>query len=96
MTTRILPKAGGGGVLVNGNRYTLTDSNVRDIVDADAAAIAASGAGTIIGTIGPTSSRPTAPALGALHLDTQLSGQPGGKPVWFDGQKWLDATGARS
>ncbi len=97
MTTRLLPIAGGGGVLVNGNRYTLTEGNTRDIADADAIAIAAGGAGVVLGTVGPTGSRPAKPTLGASHIDTQLgANRPGGTVVWWDGATWRDATGAKS
>jgi hypothetical protein len=96
MTTRILPAAGGTrGVTVNGTRYTLTEATTREIVDADAAAIAAAGAGVALGTVGPTPSRPTNPVLGAVHFDTS-SNQIGGKPVWWDGATWRDQTGARA
>ena len=38
---------------------------------------------------GPTASRPDDPPTGAMYFDTDL-----GKPVWYTGAGWVDATGA--
>ena len=40
---------------------------------------------------GPTTDRPTGADLrpGRMYFDTTL-----GKPVWYDGADWVDATGA--
>lgn len=41
---------------------------------------------------GPTASRPTSSVVGQSYLDTTLaSGR--GKPVWWNGIGWVDATG---
>jgi hypothetical protein len=37
---------------------------------------------------GTTADRPASPNLYALYFDTTL-----GKPVWYDGSEWVDATG---
>lgn len=37
---------------------------------------------------GATASRPAAPAAGWMYFDTTI-----GKPVWYDGSGWVDATG---
>lgn len=38
---------------------------------------------------GSTANRPTSPATFATYFDTTL-----GKPIWYDGVNWVDATGA--
>lgn len=38
---------------------------------------------------GATASRPATPTIGQRYFDTTL-----GKPVWFNGTNWVDATGA--
>ena len=38
---------------------------------------------------GPTADRPTSPPTGTMFFDTDL-----GKPVWYNGSGWVDATGA--
>lgn len=38
---------------------------------------------------GNTSNRPESPATFATYFDTTI-----GKPIWYDGVKWVDATGA--
>jgi septal ring-binding cell division protein DamX len=38
---------------------------------------------------GSTANRPTAPATFATYFDTTI-----GKPIWYDGVNWVDATGA--
>lgn len=41
---------------------------------------------------GVTASRPTSSVVGQLYLDTSLaSGR--GKPIWWNGTGWVDATG---
>jgi len=37
---------------------------------------------------GATASRPASPATGEMYFDTTL-----GKPIWYDGSNWVDATG---
>lgn len=37
---------------------------------------------------GDTASRPATPTIGQRYFDTTL-----GKPVWFNGTNWVDATG---
>ena len=37
---------------------------------------------------GDTASRPASPVVGESYFDTDL-----GKPIWFDGTNWVDATG---
>ena len=37
---------------------------------------------------GPTADRPSSPPTGAMFFDTDL-----GKPIWWDGTQWVDATG---
>lgn len=38
---------------------------------------------------GSTANRPEAPATFATYFDTTI-----GKPIWYDGVNWVDATGA--
>lgn len=38
---------------------------------------------------GNTANRPESPATFATYFDTTL-----GKPIWYDGVNWVDATGA--
>lgn len=38
---------------------------------------------------GPTSERPSAPVTFQSYFDTTL-----GKPIWYEGINWVDATGA--
>lgn len=38
---------------------------------------------------GTTANRPTSPVKNQFYLDETL-----GKPIWFDGTDWIDATGA--
>lgn len=38
---------------------------------------------------GITSNRPESPSTFATYFDTTI-----GKPIWYDGVKWVDATGA--
>lgn len=44
---------------------------------------------------GPTASRPVSSVVGQFYLDTTLaSGR--GKPLWWNGTGWIDATGTYS
>ena len=42
-------------------------------------------------TKGSTAQRPISPFIGLLYFDTSLAVQ--GKPIWFTGTSWVDATG---
>ena len=37
---------------------------------------------------GATASRPTGPAAGTQYFDTTI-----GRPIWWDGGKWINASG---
>ena len=99
MTTRVLAPAGGGSAtLANGSRYVAGDGGTRDVPDADAVSLGAMG-WTIVGTVGPTSSRPTAPATVTTtppHLDTTLGSPQTPTHVYWDGKNWRDSNGART
>jgi hypothetical protein len=43
-------------------------------------------------SFGPTASRPPGPLTGQMFFDTTLAAGAG-KPVWWDGSTWVDATG---
>lgn len=92
MTTRVMPPGAGSTVRVNKNVYTAIGGTTLDVPDADAQSLASAG-WYIIGTVGSTTARPTAPSAtivptAASHIDTTL-----GKPVFSDGAVWRDHTG---
>ena len=41
---------------------------------------------------GTTAQRPAVPCIGLLYFDTTLNAN--GKPIWYTGTNWVDATGA--
>lgn len=41
---------------------------------------------------GTTTERPSSPFIGLLYFDTTLDAD--GKPIWYTGTAWVDATGA--
>ena len=42
-----------------------------------------------INNTGTTTARPTGQAVGYQYFDTTLN-----KPIWYNGSKWVDSTGA--
>jgi hypothetical protein len=42
---------------------------------------------------GATGARPGSPVIGQQYFDTSLAAGAG-KPIWFNGTVWVDATGA--
>jgi len=42
-------------------------------------------------TRGTTAARPSSPFIGLLYFDTTLDAD--GKPIWYTGTSWVDATG---
>lgn len=45
-------------------------------------------------TSGKGTERPSSPLVGTMFFDTSI-GNDAGKPIWFDGHDWVDATGTK-
>lgn len=71
---------GGGIVEYDSNTGVYTASGSRMTINSQQVQVA---------TSSTTASRPTATAVGQSHFDTTL-----GKPIWWNGTVWKDATGA--
>jgi hypothetical protein len=72
------------------------DGQVLDVNDADALALAAIG-WAIVGTVGPSNTRPKAPTAVSMtppHLDTQVGSPQAPVHCFWDGRRWRDHTGA--
>jgi hypothetical protein len=62
--------------------------NHRDLTSANPHGTTATQVGAVPLLAGITANRPAAPVLGMMYFDTDE-----GKPIWYDGADWVDATG---
>ena len=77
-------------IKVNGRTYTCAVGSAITVPDFDAAVMAANGWISLVGFVGPTTSRPSTPNPDQLYNDTTLT-----YAVVYDGKTWRNPqTGA--
>jgi hypothetical protein len=91
MTTRVLPPIATGGsqvITVAGTQYAATPGQTVDVPDYAAATLVSAG-WLQVGTVGPSTARPTSPRPGAFHFDLTMLPSTAllGLVVW-DGATW--------